>query len=90
MFKKELIEAITKKTGNTKVACESFVDSFIEVVKEALKKGDKLSLIGFCSLASVDTKAKKGRNPKTGKEINIPASRKVKFVPGKLLKKAVK
>ncbi|HSQ97591.1 MAG TPA: HU family DNA-binding protein [Rickettsiales bacterium] len=90
MFKKELIDAITKKTGNTKVASEFFLDSLIEVILETLKKGEKVSLIGFGSWEIKKTKEKKGRNPRTGKPINIAAGHKVKFTAGKLLKKSVK
>lgn len=90
MFKTDIINAIASKTGNTKVASEMFLDSFIETILEALSKGQDVSLIGFGSFKVVDTKAKTGRNPKTGKEIKIPASKKVKFTVGKVLKDSVK
>lgn len=67
-----------------------FLDSFIETILESVKKGEDVSLIGFGSFKVVKTKAKTGRNPRTGKEIKIPAGRKVKFIIGKTLKDSVK
>ncbi|MDR2778155.1 MAG: HU family DNA-binding protein, partial [Rickettsiales bacterium] len=60
------------------------------VVKNAIKKGDKVTLIGFGTFSVVDTKAKTGRNPQTGKEIRIPASKKIRFSVGKNLKEEIK
>ena len=90
MFKQDLVNAIATKTGNTKVACEMMLNAFVETIEESLKKGEDVSLIGFGSFKVVDTKAKIGRNPKTGKEIKIPAGKKVKFSIGKILKDSVK
>ncbi len=90
MFKQDLVNAIATKTGNTKVACEMMLNAFVETIEESLKKGEDVSLIGFGSFKVVDTKAKMGRNPKTGKEIKIPAGKKVKFTIGKVLKDSVK
>ncbi len=90
MFKTDLINSIAIKTGNTKVVSELFLDAFIETILESLKKGEDVSLIGFGSFKVVETKAKNGRNPRTGKEIKIPAGKKVKFVIGKVLKDSVK
>ena len=90
MFKQDLVNTIATKTGNTKVACEMMLNAFVETVEESLKKGEDVSLIGFGSFKVVDTKAKMGRNPKTGKEIKIPAGKKVKFTVGKVLKDSVK
>ena len=90
MFKQDLVNTIATKTGNTKVACEMMLNAFVETVEESLKKGEDVSLIGFGSFKVVDTKAKMGRNPKTGKELKIPAGKKVKFTIGKVLKDSVK
>ncbi len=90
MFKADIVNSIAAKTGNTKVAAETFLDSFIEIIEETLKKGEDVSLIGFGSFKVVETKAKTGRNPRTGKEIKIPAGKKVKFTIGKVLKDSVK
>ena len=86
LFKADIIESIAKKTKNTKVASELFLDAFVETILESLKKGNDVSLIGFGSFKVVATKAKTGRNPRTGKEIKIPAGKKVKFTVGKTLK----
>jgi len=90
MFKTDLINSIASKTGSTKVATELFLDSFVDTILGALKKGDNVSLIGFGSFKVVPTKAKTARNPRTGKEIKIPAGKKVKFTVGKVLKESVK
>ena len=90
MFKTDLINSIATKTGNTKAATELFLDSFVETILESLKKDEDVSLIGFGSFKVIKTKANKGRNPRTGKEIKIPAGKKVKFVVGKTLKDSVK
>ena len=90
MNKAELVEALVKKTKSTKKDAEGFVNAFIESVTGALKKGDNLQLVGFGSFKVAKRKARKGRNPKTGKEINIPAKKTPKFVAGKALKDAVK
>ena len=90
MFKSDIINTISSKTGNTKVASEDFLNSFTETILETLSKGEDVSLIGFGSFKVVSTKAKTGRNPRTGKEIKIPAGKKVKFTVGKVLKDSVK
>lgn len=86
MFKKEIIERIAQKAKITKVAAEDFIDIFVETVKEGLKEDREVTLINFGSLKVVDTKAKTGRNPRTGEEVKIPAGKKVKFKAGKSLK----
>lgn len=90
MNKAELVAAIAKKTGSSKKEAENFVNAFIDASKGELKKGGSLQLIGFGSFKVAKRKARKGRNPKTGKEINIPATKYPKFVAGKALKDAVK
>jgi len=66
------------------------VDSFVDGVKKSLKKGDKVTLIGFGTFSVTQRKARKGRNPQTGAEIKIPARKAPKFVAGLAFKKAVK
>jgi nucleoid DNA-binding protein len=90
MLKQELINTLSEKTGNTKVASELFLDSFVETILESLKKGQDVNLIGFGSFKVVKTKARLGRNPRTGKEIKIAAGKKVKFTVGQTLKNSVK
>jgi len=90
MNKSELIKAVSKKTGMNKKATRSTVNAFIESVKEALKKGDKVALIGFGSWATRERAKRNGVNPRTGKKISIPAKTVPYFKAGKELKNAVK
>ncbi|MDD2839828.1 MAG: HU family DNA-binding protein [Rickettsiales bacterium] len=90
MFKTDIINAIASKTGNTKTSVEDMLDSFVSTVIETVKKGQDVNLIGFGSFKVVSTKARIGRNPRTGKEIKIAAGKKVKFTVGKVLKDSVK
>ena len=91
MTKAELVDVIRKNAGiDTKAQTERFLDATIASLIEALKKGDSVSFTGFGSFKVVQRTARKGRNPRTGKEINIPASKAVKFTVGKQLKDSVK
>ena len=74
--KKEIARVMAEKTGNTIKAMESVIDTFWEVVKEKVKT-DKVQLAGI-SFETVETKAREGRNPKTGETISIPAKTKIK------------
>ena len=89
MNKAELVEAMAKKTGATKKATEESINAFIDVVAKALKKGDKVQLVGFGSFEVRKRAARKGRNPQTGAEIKIPAAKAPAFKAGKALKDAV-
>jgi DNA-binding protein HU-beta len=90
MNKADLVEALVKKTKSTKKAAEDFINSFIDAVKGELKKGGSVQLIGFGSFKVAKRAARVGRNPKTGKELKIPAKKVAKFVAGQALKDAVK
>ena len=89
MTKPELISAIAEKTGMKKKDVETAVNGLIEVVKETLKKGDKIALIGFGTWAVRERAKRTGVNPKTGKKMTIPAKKVPYFKPGKELKQAV-
>ena len=89
MNKAELVAALAAKTGETKKAAEASVDAFVSVVKETLKKGEKLQLVGFGSFEVRKRAARKGRNPQTKEEIKIPASKAPVFKAGKQLKELV-
>ena len=82
MNKAELISAIAEKAGFTKVDAKKALESFLEVATGALKKGEKISLVGFGTFTVVKRAARKGRNPQTKKEIKIPAKKVVKFKSG--------
>ncbi|MFW6019762.1 MAG: HU family DNA-binding protein [Bacteroidales bacterium] len=82
MNKAELIEAIASEANMTKADAKKALDAFIKTTSKALKKGDRISLVGFGSFSVTKRSARKGRNPQTGKEIQIPAKKVVKFKPG--------
>jgi len=79
MTKAELIASIAKDAKITKAAAEKALNSFTGNVTKALKKGDKLTLTGFGTFMVARRKARSGRNPRTGKEIKIPATKVAKF-----------
>ena len=90
MTKVELVDKMAKDAKVTKAAAGKALDSFVDGVKKALKKGGKVTLIGFGTFSVTQRKARNGRNPQTGKEIKIPARKAPKFAAGQGLKKAVK
>lgn len=90
MTKGEIVDAISVSAGITKVDAEKTLKSFTDTVIKALKKGDSVNIVGFGSFSVSKRKARKGRNPQTGKEINIPATKVPKFKAGKGLRDAVK
>ena len=89
MNKAELVEAIAKRTTSTKAAVETTLDALMETVTGTLSKGDSVALVGFGTFSVSKRAARKGRNPATGAEIKIPASKVAKFSAGAKLKKAV-
>jgi DNA-binding protein HU-beta len=87
MTKAELVKTLKEKTSlSTLAQAEAAYDGLFALLAETLKKGDPVAISGFGSFKVVERKARKGRNPRTGKEISIPASKAVKFTPGKTLK----
>lgn len=89
MNKAELIERVAEKTGKTKKEAGQAVDAILNAISEALKSGEKVTLIGFGNFEVRDRAARTGRNPQTGEEIKIEASKIPAFKPGKKLKEAV-
>ena len=89
MTKAELIDAVAKSANITKASAEKAVGGFIAAVTDSLINGDRVTLVGFGSFEVSTRKARIGRNPQTGKEINISAANVPKFRPGKALKDAV-
>ncbi|HUL38151.1 MAG TPA: HU family DNA-binding protein [Thermodesulfobacteriota bacterium] len=90
MTKAELIASIGKEAKISKASAEKAVNAFTNAVTKALKKGDKLALTGFGTFSVAKRRARTGRNPQTGKEIKIAATRVAKFKAGNVLKSAVK
>ena len=82
MNKAELVDAIASESGLTKADAERAVKGFVSAVGSALKKGDRLSLVGFGSFSVSKRAAREGRNPQTGKTIKIAAKNVVKFKAG--------
>jgi DNA-binding protein HU-beta len=88
MNKVELINAVAEKAGMTKVDARKAIDAIMDVTKAELKKDGKIALVGFGTMSVAKREARKGRNPKTGKTINIKAKKVVKFKPAaNILKK---
>ncbi len=89
MNKTELVGQVAAKTGMTKKDVEKVVNAFFNTVEGALKADDKVQLIGFGTFEVRARQARKGRNPQTGEEINIPATKVPAFKAGKALKDAL-
>jgi len=90
MTKADLIELVAKKAKLTKKATRDSIDAFLGGIVDALKKGEKVVITGFGTFSIRNRAARKGRNPQTGAEIQIPATKTPGFTAGKSLKRAVK
>ena len=86
MNKAELISAMSEKAEISKKDEEKALNAFTDVVAEELKKGEKIQLVGFGTFEVTERAARTGRNPQSGEEMNIPASKAPKFKAGKALK----
>lgn len=89
MNKAELITSMAEKSGLTKKDAEKALNSFVESVQEALMQGDKVQLVGFGTFEVRERGSRKGRNPQTGEEIEIPAASVPAFKAGKALKDSI-
>ncbi len=89
MNKAELIAAMADKTGLSKKDAEAALRAFVEVVTDELKKGEKIQLVGFGTFEVSERAERIGRNPQSGEEIIIPASKNPRFKAGKALKDVV-
>jgi DNA-binding protein HU-beta len=89
MNKADLVEAIAKDADISKAKAQNALDSFTKNVGKALKKKNKVTLVGFGTFSVSERSARKGVNPQTGKEIKIPAKKVVKFKAGKDLEEKV-
>ena len=88
MIKGDLINEVAKVVSTKKEAQEA-VDCVFSSITKAMKTGDTVTLVGFGTFKVTQRKARKGRNPQTGEEIDIKASKAPKFTPGRALKEAV-
>lgn len=89
MTKGEFVAQLAEKTGTTKAQAEASTNAFLAIITEALTNGDKVAFTGFGSFEQASRAARTGRNPQTGKEIVIAATRYPKFSAGKTLKDTV-
>lgn len=89
MNKQELIDAIANEAEVSKTVAGNCLEAFINTVTKTLKKGGDIRLIGFGTFSTIKTKAREGRNPKTGEKIQISATTQAKFKVGKALKDAL-
>jgi len=89
MNKGDLVNEVAKVVSSKKEA-QAAVDCVLSTITDALTGNDAVTLVGFGTFKAVERKARKGRNPQTGQEINIDARKVPKFVPGKALKDALK
>ena len=89
MNKAELIERVARDTGLTKADSLRAIDALLDNVTKSLRKGEKVTLVGFGSFQTARRRARNGRNPQTGTLIKIAARRVPKFIPGKELKDQV-
>ena len=90
MNKQDLISKIAKEVELSKSNAAAAVDSFIDGITKALKKGDSITFVGFGTFKTSQRKARTARNPQTGAAIKIPKRRVVRFTAGKSLKDAVR
>ncbi|MFS0855163.1 HU family DNA-binding protein [Paenibacillus taichungensis] len=90
MNKTDLVNAVVEKTGLAKKDTEQVINETLSAITNALANGDKVQLFGFGNFEVRDRAARKGRNPQTGEEMDIPASKAPAFKPSKALKDAVK
>lgn len=90
MNKTDLVNAVAEKADLSKKDAAKVVDAVFDTIMDSLSKGEKVQIIGFGNFEVRERSARKGRNPQTGEEIEIPASKVPAFKAGKALKDAVK
>lgn len=89
MNKTEFVDAVAERADVPKSDAAKIVDALVDVVGEQLKSGEQITLVGFGTFLVSKREARKGRNPRTGEEIDIPASNVPRFKPGKALKETI-
>jgi DNA-binding protein HU-beta len=89
MTKAELVAKMAKGSGMTQRAAEVALESILKSIRDSLKKGKKVTLVGFGTFSVAKRAARNGRNPQTGRAIRIPAAKVPRFKAGKDLKNAV-
>lgn len=89
MNKSETVSAVAEQSGMTKKDTEAVINALVEVITKSLAKGEEVRFIGFGTFAVKERAARRGRNPRTGEGIAIPATKQPVFRCGKLLRSAV-
>jgi DNA-binding protein HU-beta len=89
MNKTEFVDAVAERADVQKSDAAKIVDALVDVVGDQLKKGEQITLVGFGTFLVSKREARKGRNPRTGEEIDIAASNVPRFKPGKALKESI-
>lgn len=89
MHKKELVEAVARKTGKSQKDVKDTLETILSTINDTLKKGDKVTLVGFGTFSVQQTQARTGRSPQTGKTMQIKAKKRPKFKAGAELNKSV-
>ncbi len=89
MTKAEVVDLVSQRTGISRQQAYEAVELFLDSVKDALKEGEKVSLVGFGTFLVKAKNARNGRNPRTGEQIDIPAKKVPIFKPGKSFREAV-
>jgi len=89
MNKADLVEEVASQTGLAKKTSRRAVDAIISAITDSLAREEKVALVGFGTFQVMGRKERRGRNPQTGENIQIPAKKVPKFVPGKSLREAV-
>lgn len=90
MNKAQIVDQLSQDHSISKTQAEGVLNSTLDIIKKAVKKGDVVTLVGFGSFYKAKRKARKGRNPQTGAELKIPAHSVPKFRPGMEFKKSMK
>ena len=90
MTKDEFVAKVASKTGQSKAQVNKTVKATLDTITQTLKKGDKITFVGFGTFSTSKRAKRQGRNPRTGKPITIPATKVAKFKPGKSLRDAVR
>ncbi len=90
MNKAELVDEVVNRARLTKKTSREAIDAMTSVIADALSREEKVTLVGFGTFQVVERKARRGRNPRTGETIQIPAKKVPRFKPGKNLRKKVK
>jgi len=88
--KDEFVAKVASKTGQSKAQVNKTVKATLDTITQTLKKGDKITFVGFGTFSTSKRAKRQGRNPRTGKPITIPATKVAKFKPGKSLRDAVR